>query len=43
MAVTIFHRIINRVRIVNRGSKEGKIKADIKTIKHTATEQKKYD
>lgn len=43
MAVTIFHRIINRVRIVNRGSKKGKIKADIKTIKHTTTEQKKYD
>lgn len=44
MAVTLFHRIINRVKIINKYSKKEpqqkavKVSADIKTIKHTITE-----
>lgn len=44
MAVTIYHKIINRVKIVNNTKtkepeqKAIKLSADIKTTKHTITE-----
>ena len=42
MAVTIYHKIINRVKIVNntktKEQKAIKLSADIKTTKHTITE-----
>lgn len=48
MAVTLFHRVINRVRIVNNTTKKPekraiKVKNNVKTTKHTITENRSYD
>lgn len=48
MAVTIFHRVINRVHIVNNNkpkppeTKMIKVSGDIKARKHTITEERNY-
>ena len=44
MAVTLFHKVINRVKIINKSTtkkpekKAIKVSADIRTTKHTITE-----
>lgn len=50
MAVTLFHKVINKVRIINNSPKETKtqkraikVSNNIKTTKHTITENKNYD
>lgn len=49
MAVTIFHRVINKVRIVNNNKPKApetkmiKVSGDIKAKRHTITEERNYD
>lgn len=49
MAITLFHKVINRVTIINKGEnkkpieKSLKIKGNIKTTRHTISEEKTYD
>lgn len=50
MAVTIFHRVINRVRIINNNGKPKepekkmvRVRGDIKAKRHVLTESKDYD
>lgn len=50
MAVTIFHKVINRVRIVNNNGKPKqpetkmiKVSGDIKAKRHTITEERNYE
>ena len=44
MAVTIFHKVINKITIINKAKKKEpeqkaiKVRADISTTKHTITE-----